>query len=128
MDISGENIIVCRKCDEDISYTPANTVIYFYKDYPWYSVAQTVCDHCNFKQALFLLENLEWELRWAIANDLGFIEKYGFPSDGVLSAFHNLYEDFPRYHKLDSKENAQVNYIVYLMDSLPPDEWFTAPQ
>lgn len=118
------NFITCRQCDSTIYYTPASTVIYYYSDYPRYSVAQSYCDVCDLKQAVFLYENLEWELHWAIANDLGFITKEGLPSKLILETFHKLYPDELVDHHLTEKEVNLVGYLTYLMESVSPDEWF----
>lgn len=119
-----QNRIKCRNCGEWVYYTPANTVIYWWPDYLWYSIAQTVCDHCDYRQACFLLDNLEWELNWAIENDLGFIEMEGLPQDDVLEAFHELYPKYVTYHELSANEQAWVDYLAYLLDTVPQDEWF----
>jgi hypothetical protein len=119
-----QNRIKCRNCGEWVYYTPANTVIYWWPEYLWYSIAQTVCDHCDYRQACFLLDNLEWELNWAIANELGFIEMEGLPQDDVLEAFKEIYPKFVTYHELSKKEQAWVDYLAYLLDSVPQDEWF----
>lgn len=119
-----QNRIKCRNCGEWVYYTPANTVIYWWPDYLWYSIAQTICDHCDYRQACFLLDNLEWELNWAIENDLGFVEMEGLPQDDVLEAFHELYPKFVTYHELSANEQAWVDYLAYLMDTIPQDEWF----
>ena len=119
-----QNRIKCRNCGEWVYYTPANTVIYFWPDYLWYSVAQTVCDLCDYTQACFLIDNLEWELNWAVANDIGFIEMEGLPAEHILEAFHELYPSHVTYHELSDKEQAWVDYLAYLLDSVPQDEWF----
>lgn len=117
------NYIKCRNCGITVHYTPANTVIYYYMDYRWYSVAQTICDECEYPQAVFLLDNLDWELEWAAKNDLGFVMLEGLPSDQVADAFHELY-DYPRMHGLADKEDALVKYFAYLLDSDPQERWF----
>ena len=119
-----QNRIKCRNCGEWVYYTPANTVIFWWPEYLWYSLAYTVCDHCEYRQGCFLLNNLEWELNWAIANDLGFIEMEGLPQDDVLEAFKEIYPNFVTYHELSEIEQAHVDYLAYLMDSVPQDEWF----
>jgi hypothetical protein len=119
-----QNRIKCRNCGEWCYYTPANTVIYWWPEYLWYSVAQTVCDHCDYRQACFLLDNLEWELNWAIANDLGFVEMEGLPQDDVLEAFKEIYPNHITYHELSANEQAWVDYLAYLLDTVPQDEWF----
>jgi len=119
-----QNRIKCRNCGEWVYYTPANTVIYWWPDYLWYSIAQTVCDHCEYRQACFLLDNLEWELNWAVANELGFIEMEGLPHQEVLDAFKEFFPNFVTYHELSDNEQAWVDYFAYLMDYVPQDEWF----
>ena len=123
-DMDEQNRIKCRNCGEWVYYTPANTVIYWWPDYLWYSIAQTVCDHCDYRQACFLLDNLEWELNWAVENDLGFIEMEGLPQDDVLEAFKEIYPNFVTYHELTEQEQAWVDYLAYLLDYVPEDEWF----
>ena len=54
------NYIWCRECGRLVHYTPANTVIYFFVDYVWYTAAETHCHYCDYKQALFLIDNLDW--------------------------------------------------------------------
>lgn len=123
-DMDEQNRIKCRNCGEWVYYTPANTVIYWWPDYLWYSIAQTVCDHCDYRQACFLLDNLEWELNWAVKNDLGFIEMEGLPQDDVLEAFKEIYPNHVTYRELTDMEDASVDYLAYLMDTVPEDEWF----
>lgn len=118
------NYIWCRECGKLVYYTPANTVIYYFKDYPWYSAAETHCPYCDYKQALFLINNLEWELGWAIENDLGFIILDGFPPENIAESFEKLYPEAPSYHELNTGENAIVEYFSYLLDSTDPEEWF----
>lgn len=119
-----QNRIKCRNCGEWVYYTPANTVIYWWPEYLWYSIAQTVCDHCEYRQACFLLDNLEWELNWAIKNELGFVEMEGLPQDDVLEAFKEIYPNFVTYRELSDMEQAHVDYLAYLLDVTPQDEWF----
>lgn len=119
-----QNRIKCRNCGEWVYYTPANTIIYWWPDYLWYSIANTVCDHCEYSQACFLLDNLEWELNWAIHNELPFIEMEGLPNNEILDAFKEFFPNFVTYHELSDKEQAWVDYLAYLLDSVPQDEWF----
>jgi hypothetical protein len=123
-DMDEQNRIKCRNCGEWVYYTPANTVIYWWPDYLWYSIAQTVCDYCDYRQACFLLDNLEWELNWAVANELGFVEMEGLPQDDVLDAFKEIYPNHVTYHELSEQEQAWVDYLAYLLDFLPQDRWF----
>lgn len=118
------NFIRCRRCQKIVHYTPANTVIYFYTEYRWYSVAQTICDFCQHPQACFLVRNLDWEIRWAIENDLGFVMIQEMPSDEVMEAFHELYPEYPRLHELEDNEDALVQYFAYLLDTDPEEKWF----
>lgn len=118
------NYIWCRNCDRLVHYTPSNTVIYFFKDYPWYSAAETHCHYCDYKQALFLVENLQWELDWAIDNDLGFIMLDGLPPKHIRESFGRIYPDLPNYKDLTTGEDAIVVYFGYLLESTDPEEWF----
>lgn len=119
-----QNRIKCRNCGEWVYYTPANTVIYWWPEYLWYSLAQTICDYCEYRQACFLLDNLEWELNWAIHNELGFIEMEGLPQEDILRAFKEIFPNFVSYHELTEIEQAYVEYLAYLLDSVPEGEWF----
>lgn len=123
-DMDEQNRIKCRNCGVWVYYNPQNTVIYWWPDYLWYSIAQTTCDDCGYAQACFLVDNLDWELSWAIEHDLGFIEMEGLPKDDILEAFKQIYPNFVTYHELSDNEQAWVDYFAYLMDYVPQDEWF----
>jgi hypothetical protein len=118
------NYIWCRECGNLVHYTSENTTIVFFPDYPWYSFAQTECGHCNYKQALFLTNNLEWELAWAIKHDLGFITLDGFPPEQVMESFDEVYPEFVHYHLLSESEENQVLFFGYLLENTDPKEWF----
>lgn len=118
------NYIWCRECGNLVHYTPHNTTIIYFKDYPWYSFAQTKCEHCEYTQGLFLTNNLEWELKWAIEHDLGFITMEGFPPDAVMESFEKVYPEYPHYHFLSNSEENEVLFFGYLLQNTDPEEWF----
>ena len=118
------NYIWCRECGRLVHYTPANTVIYFFVDYVWYTAAETHCHYCDYKQALFLIDNLDWELEWAIENDIGFIEIDGIPPVHIRESFGRVYPGLPNYKDLTTGEDAIALYFGYLLNTLPEEEWF----
>jgi hypothetical protein len=118
------NYIWCRECGRLVYYTPANTVIYFFVDYVWYTAAETHCPYCDYKQALFLIENLDWELEWAIENDLGFIEIDGIPPVHIRDSFARVYPEYPNYKDLTDEEEAEVLFFGYLLKNTDQKEWF----
>ena len=120
------NRIKCRKCKKWVYYSTANTVIYWWPKYLWYTIAQTICDKCDYRQACFLVDNLKSEVEWAINNNIGFVEQEGLPSNNVLKSFHEFYPDHATYHRLSAKEQSLVGYLAYLMDSVPQNEWFNS--
>ncbi len=119
-----QNYIWCRYCEKLVLYSSQNTIIVYFKDYPWYSAAQTTCEHCGKAQSLFLTDNLDWELGWAIHNDLGFITLEGIPPQEVMDAFDRVYPEYPHMHILNSSEENEVSFFEYLLENVDPEEWF----
>jgi len=119
-----ENSIKCRNCGYFVNYTPDNTVIFYFTDYPWYSAAQTYCHHCDYKQALFLFPNLEWEIRWAIENEIGFIELDGLPPEHVLDSFSNTFPDMVCYSEVTEAQEKEVAFFAWVMEHDPIERWF----
>lgn len=118
-----DNYIFCKECGEKVFYTPTNTVIYYFVEYPWYSVAQSVCE-CDRVQAYFLINNLEWELRWAIENDIGFVEMEGLPPENVLESFRNTMPDYPQYRVLSEQQEKEILFFAWVMEHDPIERWF----
>jgi hypothetical protein len=112
------NYIHCRGCGKLVHYTPANTVIFFFQDCRWYSAAQTICDFCGRRQSFFLYPNLDWELDWAVAHDLGFIIIEGKPEKhaNVYEEFHEFYPDFPQERTLTALDEKQIAFLAWLLD------------
>jgi hypothetical protein len=119
-----QNYIWCRYCERLVLYSSHNTTIIYFKDYPWYSAAQTKCEHCGKDQSLFLTDNLDWELAWAIENDLGFITLVGFPPQEVLDAFDRVYPEYPHIHLLSESEEKEVLFFAWVMEHDPIERWF----
>lgn len=113
-----ENFVTCPECHRVVHYTPANTVIFYFQDAPWYTVGQTICDHCNRQQAVFLWSNLSWELRWAITHDLGIIAIEGAPEKyaHVYEAFHEYNEGYPHFHELTPWQEKLCLYLAWLLN------------
>lgn len=112
------NFITCSGCNRVVHYSPANTVIFYFQDAPWYTVAQTVCDHCHTKVSLFIWSNLSWELHWAITHDLGFITVEGAPEkyNHVYEAFHEFNEGYPHFHELTPWQEKLCLYLAWLLN------------
>lgn len=113
-----ENAIICAKCETVVHYSPANTVIFYFQDAPWYTVAQTICENCNAQQSLFIWKNLSWELRWAAAHDLGFVMIEGAPEKytHVYEAFHEYYEGYPRFRELTEWQEKECLFLAWLLN------------
>lgn len=113
-----DNYIYCRRCFEPTFYTVANTIIFFFKDYRWYSCAQTICDRCQFQQSFFLYPELDWELRWAIKHDIGFIVIDGKPEahQAIYDSFHDFFPDFLQERELSELEEKEILYLHWLIE------------
>lgn len=117
------NHIICRECGAFVYYTPDNTIIYYWLEHPYYSVATTDCDQCDFRQTIFLHEKLEWELDWAARHELNFVIKKGYPPDNVVAGFQSMYPDYPIDHELTKHEVNEVMFLSYLLDHTEPEEF-----
>lgn len=122
------NHIVCNHCGKMVFYTVQNTQLIVFRDYIWYSAANTECDYCEYKQAVFILERLDWELEWAKNNGLDIFVIAGIPPEAVLQAFSLEYPNMPIMHNLDKKEEFQVSEFAFLLETEPYENWFKPPE
>jgi len=106
----------CSNCGLVFDLDPSNTVVYHYTCQPWFSWQQIICPQCELVNGLFIVGNFDWEMRYCIAAEIGFITEE-FAPQAVVDSYTKFYKIVPLEEKdLSGFEEKEVMFWAWLLN------------
>lgn len=119
-----ENRAVCVKCGQQFSLNPGNAVVHFYEKQPWFTWQQLICTHCGHQRGAFIIDNYDWEMRWCVDNDIGFITEDFAPPE-VVAMYTDVYHIVVvESHDLTPYEEKEVAFFHWIIEHDHYEGWW----